>query len=71
MQNEIKKLKAKRDDGGQAGVGAGSDAHPRAAEGLSVDAEVQALDNVRTHIKTQVRRRTSTKELARRISMRV
>ena len=64
MQNEIKKLKAEK----ETMVAKLESAQARMRiqdqlEGLSVDAEVQALDNVRTHIKTQVAQANLNKEL--------
>jgi phage shock protein A len=71
VQNEIKKLKAEK----ETMVAKLESAQARMRiqeqlEGLSVDAEVQALDNVRTHIKTQVAQANLNKELARRTSTR-
>ncbi len=65
VQNEIKKLKAEK----ETMVAKLESAQARMRiqeqlEGLSVDAEVQALDNVRTHIKTQVAQANLNKELA-------
>ena len=64
VQNEIKKLKAEK----ETMVAKLESAQARMRiqdqlEGLSVDAEVQALDNVRTHIKTQVAQANLNKEL--------
>ena len=63
VQNEIKKLKAEK----ETMVAKLESAQARMRiqdqlEGLSVDAEVQALDNVRTHIKTQVAQANLNKE---------
>ncbi len=65
VQNEIKKLKAEK----ETMVAKLESAQARMRiqeqlEGLSVDAEVQPLDNVRTHIKTQVAQANLNKELA-------
>jgi len=64
VQHEIKKLKAEK----ETMVAKLESAQARMRiqeqlEGLSVDAEVQALDNVRTHIKTQVAQANLNKEL--------
>ena len=64
VQNEIKKLRAEK----ETMVAKLESAQARMRiqdqlEGLSVDAEVQALDNVRTHIKTQVAQANLNKEL--------
>ena len=64
VQNEIKKLKAEK----ETMVAKLESAQARMRiqdqlEGLSVDAEVQALDDVRTHIKTQVAQANLNKEL--------
>ncbi len=65
MQGEIKKLKAERDmmlarmQSAQARMKI-----QEQLDGLSVDAEVKALDNVREHIKTTVAEANLGKELA-------
>ncbi|HPH25415.1 MAG TPA: PspA/IM30 family protein [Pseudomonadota bacterium] len=64
VQNEIKKLKAEKEN--MIAKMASAQARMRIQEqldGLSVDAEVKALDNVRTHIKTQVAQANLNKEL--------
>lgn len=64
VQNEIKKLKAEKEN--MVAKLESAQARMRIQEqleGLSVDAEVQALDNVRTHIKTQVAQANLNKEL--------
>lgn len=65
VQNEIKKLKAEK----ETMIAKMESAQARMRiqeqlEGLSVDAEVKALDNVRTHIKNQVAQANLNKELA-------
>lgn len=65
VQNEIKKLKAEKET--MIAKMESAQARMRIQEqldGLSVDAEVKALDNVRTHIKTQVAQANLNKELA-------
>jgi phage shock protein A len=65
VQTEIKKLKAEKDsmlakmESAQARVRIQGQ-----LDGLSVDAEVKALDNVRTHIKTTIAEANLGKELA-------
>jgi phage shock protein A len=65
VQSEIKKLKAEKDsmlakmESAQARVRIQGQ-----LDGLSVDAEVRALDNVRTHIKTTIAEANLGKELA-------
>ncbi len=64
VQNEIKKLKAERET--MLAKMHSAQARMRIQEqleGLSVDAEVKALDNVRTHIKTQIAQANLNKEL--------
>lgn len=64
VQNEIKKLKAEKDT--MLAKMHSAQARMRIQEqleGLSVDAEVRALDNVRTHIKTQIAQANLNKEL--------
>jgi phage shock protein A len=64
VQNEIKKLKAEKDS--MLAKMQSAQARMRIQdqlEGLSVDAEVKALDNVRTHIKTQIAQANLNKEL--------
>lgn len=64
VQNEIKKLKAEKDT--MLAKMHSAQARMRIQdqlEGLSVDAEVKALDNVRTHIKTQIAQANLNKEL--------
>ena len=64
VQNEIKKLKAEKET--MIAKMASAQARMRIQEqleGLSVDSDVQALDNVRTHIRTQVAQANLTKEL--------
>ena len=64
VQNEIKKLKAEKET--MLAKMASAQARMRIQEqldGLSVDAEVKALDNVRQHIKTQVAQANLNKEL--------
>jgi phage shock protein A len=65
VQSEIKKLKAERDSmlakmqSAQARIKI-----QEQLDGLSVDAEVKALDNVRDHIKTTIAQANLNKELA-------
>ena len=64
VQNEIKKLKSEKDT--MLAKMHSAQARMRIQEqleGLSVDAEVRALDNVRTHIKTQIAQANLNKEL--------
>lgn len=64
VQGEIKKLKAEKDT--MLAKMQSAQARMRIQEqldGLSVDAEVKALDNVRTHIKTQIAQANLNKEL--------
>ncbi len=64
VQNEIKKLKAEKET--MIAKMASAQARMRIQEqleGLSVDADVQALDNVRNHIRTQVAQANLSKEL--------
>jgi phage shock protein A len=64
VQGEIKKLKAEKDQ--MLAKMASAQARIRIQdqlEGLSVDAEVKALDNVREHIKTTVAQANLNKEL--------
>jgi len=64
VQNEIKKLKAEKET--MLAKMHSAQARMRIQEqleGLSVDAEVKALDNVRTHIKTQIAQANLNKEL--------
>lgn len=64
VQTEIKKLKAEKET--MIAKMASAQARIRIQEqleGLSVDAEVKALDNVRDHIKTQVAQANLQKEL--------
>ena len=64
VQNEIKKLKAEKET--MLAKMHSAQARMRIQDqldGLSVDAEVKALDNVRTHIKTQVAQANLNKEL--------
>ncbi|HRI53907.1 MAG TPA: PspA/IM30 family protein [Pseudomonadota bacterium] len=64
VQNEIKKLKAEKET--MIAKMASAQARMRIQEqleGLSVDSDVQALDNVRTHIRTQVAQANLSKEL--------
>jgi phage shock protein A len=65
VQAEIKKLKAEKDN--MLAKMASAQARVRIQEqldGLSVDAEVKALDNVRTHIKNTIAQANLGKELA-------
>lgn len=65
VQSEIKKLKAEKDN--MLAKMASAQARIRIQdqlEGLSVDAEVKALDNVREHIKNQVAQANLGKELS-------
>ena len=72
VQSEIKKLKAEKEN--MLAKMASAQARMRIQEqleGLSVDAEVKALDNVREHIKnTRSRRPTSARSWARPTSTR-
>ena len=64
VQSEIKKLKAEKET--MLAKMHSAQARMRIQEqleGLSVDAEVKALDNVRTHIKTQIAQANLNKEL--------
>ena len=64
VQHEIKKLKAEKET--MIAKMASAQARMRIQEqleGLSVDSDVQALDNVRTHIRTQVAQANLSKEL--------
>ena len=64
VQNEIKKLKAEKDN--MLAKMASAQARMRIAEqldGLSVDDEVKALDNVREHIKTTIAQANLNAEL--------
>jgi phage shock protein A len=64
VQAEIKKLKAEKET--MLAKMHSAQARMRIQEqleGLSVDAEVKALDNVRTHIKTQIAQANLNKEL--------
>jgi phage shock protein A len=64
VQGEIKKLKAEKDN--MLAKLASAQARNRIneqLEGLSVDAEVKALDNVREHIKTEIAQANLTTEL--------
>jgi phage shock protein A len=64
VQSEIKKLKAEKDT--MLAKMHSAQARMRIQdqlEGLSVDAEVKALDNVRSHIKTQIAQANLNKEL--------
>lgn len=64
VQNEIKKLKAEKEN--MIAKVESAQARMRIQEqldGLSVDAEVKALDNVRTHIKNQIAQANLNKEL--------
>src|SRR2546421_857970 len=65
VQSEIKKLKAEKDN--MLAKMASAQARVRIQEqldGLSVDAEVKALDNVRSHIKNTIAQANLGKELA-------
>jgi len=65
VQTEIKKLKAEKDS--MLAKMQSAQARVRIQgqlDGLSVDAEVKALDNVRTHIKTTIAEANLGKELA-------
>ncbi|MCS6913875.1 MAG: PspA/IM30 family protein [Myxococcales bacterium] len=65
VQGEIKKLKAEKE--AMLAKMASAQARIRIQEqleGLSVDAEVKALDNVREHIKNQIAQANLSKELA-------
>ncbi len=64
VQNEIKKLKSEKDN--MLAKMASAQARMRISEqldGLSVDAEVKALDNVREHIKTTIAQANLNAEL--------
>jgi phage shock protein A len=64
VQGEIKKLKAEKDN--MLAKMASAEARLRVQEqleGLSVDGEVKALDNVRTHIKNTIAQANLNKEL--------
>jgi phage shock protein A len=64
VQNEIKKLKAEKD--AQLAKMASAEARVRIQEqldGLSVDAEVKSLDNVREHIKNTIAQANLNQEL--------
>ena len=64
VQNEIKKLKVEKEN--MIAKVESAQARMRIQEqldGLSVDAEVKALDNVRTHIKNQIAQANLNKEL--------
>ncbi len=65
VQTEIKKLKAERDTmlAKMQSAQARMKIHEQ-LDGLSVDEEVKALDNVRTHIKNTIAEANLTKELA-------
>ncbi len=65
VQSEIRKLKAERDS--QLAKLQSADARIKIQEqldGLSVDAEVKALDNVREHIKTRIAEANLGRELS-------